>query len=177
MTKGFLLLSVAVLALFPVQADGGVITLRQGGGTLQGTLISRPDSATGRPVVTVVRPDGGQVFQFDIADVAVIQSGTGDLRILKQAAAVMDGTGESPKVVRRFTEGMEFRAGERSGSWMSVTPAAEGLAADKGWLPADLLVRRLDLPEPPKEEATEPSGHETAPGGETAPQSPLPSGK
>jgi hypothetical protein len=146
-----------VLLLFAgMPALAGTLTLKEGGRRLFGTLISRPDSSTGTAVVTVSSLSDMQVYQFGIDEVATIESGTGELRILKAAATVRAGTSEDSEAVRRFTEGMEFKTGEKSDGWVSVTPAAAGLAQDKGWLPADMLVRRLEVKTATEEESSNP---------------------
>jgi hypothetical protein len=145
-------LTFASILLVAPPVFAGTVTLKEGGRRLFGVIISRPDSATGKAVVTVSSLSDTQVYQFDIEEVAQIESATGGVRILKAPAAVRAATSAQADVVRRFTEGMEFKIGETSDGWVSVTPAAAGLAQDKGWLPAHLLVQKMQVEAPPREE-------------------------
>jgi hypothetical protein len=162
-------IALAAILFAGTPALAGSITLKEGGRRLFGTIISRPDSSTGTAVVTVSSLSDMQVYQFGINEVARIESATGEVRILKAPAAVRAGTSEDAEIIRRFTEGMEFQTGETSGGWVSVTPAAQGLAQDKGWLPANLLVRRLEIKPAPPEESSDSEGAEGEAGGNPDP--------
>lgn len=145
---------LVLLAIPP--ADAGTVTLKEGGRVLTGTLISRPETLTGNAVVTISRPSEFRVFQFDLDQIASIQSATEAIRIFKEATIIRDGTGEDAAVVRRFTAGMEVRVDRQEGDWAYVIPEAEGLVKDQGWVPASALVAELDVGKYLEEKAKEP---------------------
>jgi hypothetical protein len=122
----------------------GKVSLENSVRVFEGTVISRPEALTGKPVVTIAQPDY-RVFQFSLDEVAVIESATEGIEILKETAVVQAGTDESAPPVRRFTAGMEFLVQRKEGDWAFVVPMADGLRTDQGWLPASTLTSRLDL--------------------------------
>lgn len=134
----------SLLLLVPI-GHTGKVTLKKDNRLIEGMVISRPETLTGKAVVTIRGDLDNKVYQFDLDEVAMIESATQGIQILNKATIVREGTSENAKVVRRFTAGMEFLVDRRQGDWVRVIPRAEGLKKDTGWIPVSALTTKLDL--------------------------------
>lgn len=168
------LLGVFATWLFLVPAGhAGKVTISKGGRMIEGIVISRPEALSGKAVVTIRRDLDNRIYQFDLDEIAMIESATEETQILKQAAVIREATSEQSKAVRRFTAGMELRVENAQGDWVLVIPEAEGLKENTGWLPRSVLTRKLDLEAMRKEAAAE-APAETAGEESTTIESPVP---
>lgn len=151
--KVFGLAFIGLCLLVTPAVYGARVTVKGMGRPYEGVVISRPEALTGKAVVTINLTEELRLFQFDLDQLARIESATESIQLLKEPALIREGTSEESRAVRRFTAGMELRVERIEGDWAYVIPEADGLVADQGWVSASALTRMLDVEKMPAEQA------------------------